>query len=63
LLPKKAPATSAPSPAAAPAFKPTAKPIKEGTGVPFQTLKDKGGAYFGRPRLSEKEIEAINNGF
>lgn len=36
------------------------KPVKEGNGVDFRTLT--GGAWFGRPELSESEIEAIESG-
>lgn len=38
----------------------TNKPTKPQTGVDFYTLK--GGAWFGRPKLSQKEIEAIESG-
>jgi hypothetical protein len=34
--------------------------IKEGTGVDFSTLKR--GAMFGRPALSQREMDAIENG-
>lgn len=33
---------------------------KEGTGVSFTTLKDRG--FYGRPKFSLKEIEAIESG-
>jgi hypothetical protein len=36
------------------------KPVKQGNGVDFATLK--GGAWYGRPMLSEEEIEAIESG-
>eukprot|EP01035_Chromulina_nebulosa_P017038 gene17038-22546_t len=36
------------------------KEVKEGKGVDFMTLK--GGAQYGRPKLSAKEIEAIESG-
>lgn len=39
---------------------PSAKSIKEGTGVDFSTLK--GGAMFGRPALSQREMDAIESG-
>ena len=39
---------------------PTAKVIKQGNGVDFATLK--GGAWYGRPRLSDAEIRAIESG-
>ena len=38
----------------------TSKPIKEGTGVDFATLK--GGAWYGRPRISDAEMQAIESG-
>jgi hypothetical protein len=41
-------------------FEQVAKPLKPQTGVDFSTLK--GGAWFGRPMLSAKEIEAIETG-
>lgn len=34
--------------------------LKEGTGVDFSTLKR--GAMFGRPALSQREMDAIENG-
>jgi pyruvate/2-oxoglutarate dehydrogenase complex dihydrolipoamide acyltransferase (E2) component len=40
--------------------KPGVKMAKEGKGVDFTTLK--GGAWFGRPKLSVAEIEAIESG-
>mmetsp|Transcript_7195 Transcript_7195/g.11967 ORF Transcript_7195/g.11967 Transcript_7195/m.11967 type:complete len:229 (+) Transcript_7195:222-908(+) len=43
--------------AAAPARKP---PLKEGTGLSFRTLKGK--AFYGRPKLSQMEIDAIESG-
>lgn len=36
------------------------KPVKEGSGVEFDSLP--GGAWFGRPQLSAAEIEAIESG-
>ena len=36
------------------------KPVKEGTGVDFATLK--GGAWYGRPRISDAEMQAIESG-
>ena len=56
LLPKVAP----PSSTAAPVTPRVAKVYKDGGGVPFHTLG--GGALFGRPVLSEAEIEAIESG-
>lgn len=35
-------------------------PVKGGTGVSFTTLKDRG--FYGRPKFSLKEIEAIESG-
>jgi hypothetical protein len=37
-----------------------AKVVKPGNGVDFSTLK--GGAMFGRPALSQREMDAIENG-
>lgn len=37
------------------------KEVKQGNGVDFSTLK--GGAMFGRPPISQKEIDAIESGF
>jgi hypothetical protein len=34
--------------------------LREGSGVDFMTLK--GGAWYGRPRLSQKEMDAIESG-
>jgi len=49
--------TAAPAAAAnTPAF----KPLKEGNGVHFTTLK--GAGLFGRPALSQREIDAIESG-
>jgi len=39
---------------------PSSKFIKEGTGVDFATLK--GGAWYGRPRISDAEMQAIESG-
>jgi hypothetical protein len=39
----------------------TPKEIKQGNGVDFSTLQ--GGAMFGRPAFSQKEIDAIESGF
>ena len=39
---------------------PVSKPVKEGTGVDFATLK--GGAWYGRPRISDAEMQAIESG-
>ena len=36
------------------------KVLKEGTGVDFRTLK--GGAMFGRAIMSQREMDAIENG-
>lgn len=36
------------------------KVVKEGTGVPFYEMK--GGAWYGRPRLSQAEMDAIESG-
>ena len=36
------------------------KVLKEGTGVDFSTLK--GGAMFGRAVMSQREMDAIENG-
>lgn len=36
------------------------KVVKEGTGVDFRTLK--GGAMFGRAVMSQREMDAIENG-
>jgi len=44
--------------AAAPSVHPPA--AREGTGVLFTTLKDKG--FYGRPKFTLKEIEAIESG-
>lgn len=52
--------TPVPAIKASPVPKPTAKAIKEGNGVDFSTLK--GGAMFGRPLFSQKEIDAIESG-
>ncbi len=38
----------------------TGKPVKEGNGVHFTTLKGEG--LFGRPPISQKEIDAIESG-
>ena len=35
-------------------------PAKEGTGVDFRTMK--GGAMFGRPEMTEREMELIASG-
>ena len=54
---------TAPTPAAAPMKTGPSivkKPVKDGNGVDFRTLV--GGAWFGRPELSESEIEAIESG-
>ena len=34
--------------------------MREGSGVDFMTLN--GGAWYGRPRLSQKEMDAIESG-
>jgi 2-oxoglutarate dehydrogenase E2 component (dihydrolipoamide succinyltransferase) len=39
---------------------PVAKVVKEGNGVDFATLK--GGAWYGRPRMSDAEMRAIESG-
>ena len=39
---------------------PSSKFVKEGTGVDFATLK--GGAWYGRPRISDAEMQAIESG-
>jgi len=38
----------------------SSKPIKEGNGVDFTTLN--GGAWFGRPMMTDAEIDAIESG-
>ena len=49
---------AAPTPAAPVMPYPTQAAIKDGGGVDFRTL----GAWFGRPQLSEREMEAIESG-
>ena len=39
---------------------PSAKAVKEGNGVDFRTVE--GGAWFGRPQMSDAEMEAIESG-
>ena len=51
---------AAPVAAKQPAPASTAKVVKAGNGVDFSTLK--GGAMFGRPALSQREMDAIENG-
>lgn len=48
------------TPAAAVTNAPAFKPLKEGNGVHFTTLK--GAGLFGRPALSQREIDAIESG-
>lgn len=48
------------TPAAAATNAPAFKPLKEGNGVHFTTLK--GAGLFGRPALSQREIDAIESG-
>lgn len=55
---KKAAHTAQSTPASKPAA--PSKPVKEGNGVHFTTLKGMG--FFGRPQLSLKEMEAIESG-
>ena len=52
-------AVSAPSPAA-PVRSATSGPTKVGTGVDFTTLKGLG--FYGRPTLTQKEIDAVESG-
>eukprot|EP01032_Pedospumella_encystans_P037120 gene37120-42039_t len=57
---KAQPSTTATStPAAAPST-PAFKPLKEGNGVHFTTLK--GAGQYGRPPITQKEIDAIESG-
>ncbi len=51
--------TTASAPAAAPTT-PAFKPLKEGNGVHFTTLKNAG--QYGRPPITQKEIDAIESG-
>lgn len=53
-------ASSAPVKAAATASAPAFKPLKEGNGVHFTTLK--GAGQYGRPPITQKEIDAIESG-
>jgi hypothetical protein len=55
-----APVAPSKQPAAKVQQAPVSKPVKEGNGVDFATLK--GGAWYGRPRISEAEMNAIESG-
>lgn len=48
------------APAAAAASAPAFKPLKEGNGVHFTTLQ--GAGLFGRPPLTQREMDAIESG-
>ena len=52
--------TSSKTPAPKVLQAPASKPVKQGNGVDFATLE--GGAWYGRPRISEAEMNAIESG-
>lgn len=47
-------------PPSAPSFSPPQKVVKEGNGIDFRTLQ--GGAMYGRPEITDAEIDAIESG-
>lgn len=56
---KTQPSAAASAPATAPST-PAFKPLKEGNGVHFTTLK--GAGQYGRPPITQKEMDAIESG-